>query len=549
MIPEFGIIRHFEIKRQTMSRKPNIIIFNPDQMRADALNHLGNKATYTPNIDGLSKDGVSFSNAFCQNPVCTPSRCSFMSGWYPHVRGHRTMHHMMQQDEPVLLKELKDNGYFVWMNNRNDLLPAQNKNYHKDYCDILFKASGVDLAKMMQGRSPKASDEYYSFYRGEYKKSDELKDRDTVDVGAAVDFIGNYNNEKPMCLFLGLMDPHPPYVTDTEFYDKINRDKLPKRILPPVGFKGKSSMLKGIADEQSLMKEPEEFWDNLRCTYLAMCAKIDFHLGQVVDALKQKGIYDDTIIFFFSDHGDYTGDYNVVEKAQNTFEDCVTNVPFIIKPHKEIKAMPGVKDNLVELVDFYATAVDVANIDVKHSHFGKSLVDIINGETTKHRDAVFSEGGRLHDEHHCMDTGGVDLDCENEYYPRLKQQASAGSEHTKATMCRTKEYKYIKRLYENDEFYDLAVDSEEKYNKIDDTKYREAIFEHKELMLEWYQQTCDVVPFELDQRFSVEDILLLSGRKIPKFIIRKVEKKLEGKILNSNTLKEAFRELMPKLNK
>ncbi|WP_211296363.1 sulfatase-like hydrolase/transferase [Paenibacillus donghaensis] len=89
-----------------MSRKrPHIILFNPDQWRGDVLGHMGDPAARTPNLDRLAaKEGVSFSSAFCQNPVCTPSRCSFMSGWYPHVRGHRTMYHMMKPDEPVLLK-------------------------------------------------------------------------------------------------------------------------------------------------------------------------------------------------------------------------------------------------------------------------------------------------------------------------------------------------------------------------------------------------------------------------------------------------------------
>lgn len=107
-----------------MGKRPNIVIINPDQMRADSLAHLGNPASITPNLDQLAKEGVSFANAFCQNPVCTPSRCSFMSGWYPHVHGHRTMNHMMHDGEPVLLRRLKEHGYHVWMNQRNDLLPA-----------------------------------------------------------------------------------------------------------------------------------------------------------------------------------------------------------------------------------------------------------------------------------------------------------------------------------------------------------------------------------------------------------------------------------------
>lgn len=108
------------MERGQYEKRPNIVIINPDQMRADSMSHLGNPAAVTPNLDELAKDGVSFAHAFCQNPVCTPSRCGFMSGWYPHVAGHRTMNHMMHEHEPVLLKRLKNHGYHVWMNQRND---------------------------------------------------------------------------------------------------------------------------------------------------------------------------------------------------------------------------------------------------------------------------------------------------------------------------------------------------------------------------------------------------------------------------------------------
>ena len=78
---------------------------------------MGHPAVSTPVLDGLvASEAVSFRNAFVQATVCTPSRCSFMTGWYPHVRGHRTMHHMLNPDlgETNLLKVLKDSGYFVW---------------------------------------------------------------------------------------------------------------------------------------------------------------------------------------------------------------------------------------------------------------------------------------------------------------------------------------------------------------------------------------------------------------------------------------------------
>src|SRR5512143_4315627 len=97
-----------------MGKQPHIVIFNPDQWRGDVLGHRGNAAAVTPNIDALVNTDALSLRGFCQNTVCTPSRCSFMSGWYPHVRGHRTMYHMLRPPEPCLLKVLRDNGYFVW---------------------------------------------------------------------------------------------------------------------------------------------------------------------------------------------------------------------------------------------------------------------------------------------------------------------------------------------------------------------------------------------------------------------------------------------------
>ena len=75
-----------------MPHRSNILYFVADQMRADAQQYLGNRAAHTPNLDALAGEGVAFRNAYCQNPVCVPSRCSFLSGLYPHTTGHRTMH-------------------------------------------------------------------------------------------------------------------------------------------------------------------------------------------------------------------------------------------------------------------------------------------------------------------------------------------------------------------------------------------------------------------------------------------------------------------------
>ena len=141
-----------------MDRHPDIIIFNPDQMRADALRHLGNPASVTPNLDRFQQtDAVSFRNAFCQNPVCVPSRCSFATGLYPHVYGHRTMAHLLRSHESSIFSELKDAGYDVWMNARNDLIAGQIKGLCERHASEIFTGEKCrllpDLFGKIQGES------------------------------------------------------------------------------------------------------------------------------------------------------------------------------------------------------------------------------------------------------------------------------------------------------------------------------------------------------------------------------------------------------------
>ncbi len=175
------------------------------------------------------------------------------------------------------------------------------------------------------------------------------------------------------------------YVALQKYLNFIDKSKLPERIKTPAWEK-KPAILKGLYELFNLGNWEEERWDDLRAVYLAMCARVDNFFGMIVKTLKEEGIYDDTAIFMLSDHGDFTGDYSLVEKTQNTFEDSLVNVPFIIKPHKALRTKTGINDSLVELVDFYATVIDFAGIKSNHTHFGKSLIPLLTGEKIEHRE-------------------------------------------------------------------------------------------------------------------------------------------------------------------
>jgi len=153
-----------------------------------------------------------------------------------------------------------------------------------------------------------------------------------------------------------------------------------------------------------------------------------------------------------------------------------------------------------ELVDMRATVEDLTSLQPGHTHFGRSLLPIIAG-AAQHRDAVFSEGGRLYAETHCMELESMPKNAPTSlYWPKLKTQASGGPDHTKPVMCRTKTHKYVRRLYEKDEFYDLESDPQELNNCIDDPRYRDSLSVLKDRLLTFFLETGDVVPKNIDQR-------------------------------------------------
>ncbi len=490
------------------------------------MGHLGNAAARTPTLDALvENEAVSFSGAFCQNPVCTPSRCSFMTGWYPHVRGHRTMTHMLhpERDEENLLRILKQNGYHVWWGGKNDLVPGQDG--WEEHADVHFRATKDDYARWGYSEMPDLhvdqswrgdsdGDNYYSFYAGrlDTKGQDRRFNHDWADIYGAVDFIRNYDGDEPFVLYLPLQSPHPPYGVEEPYFSAIDRGALPGRIPAPEDWDaaGKPCLLRDLQQRQRLGAWSEERFAELRATYYGMCSRIDEQLRVVIDALKERGFWDDAALFFFSDHGDFTGDYGLVEKTQNTFEEVLTRVPFIFKPPKSHKVhdhglKPGVRDELVELIDFPATVFELTGIDPGYRHFGRSILPYLRGESDVHRDEVHCEGGRLMGESEASEKESLqkvaDDPSRNLYYPRNSLQVSEEQPyHGKASMLRTRRYKYVRRLYESDELYELQSDPREEHNRIQDPALAEVRADLAERMLSWYQETADVVPFTPDRR-------------------------------------------------
>jgi arylsulfatase A-like enzyme len=176
-------------------------------------------------------------------------------------------------------------------------------------------------------------------------------------------------------------------------------------------------------------------------------------------------------------------------------------VPFLIKPPAGVPISPRVSEALVELIDFPATVEALTGITPAHTHFGRSLLPVLAGETDDHRDAVFCEGGRLHGETHCMELESTSSQNPTGlYWPRMDMQRREGPQHSKSVMCRTRDFKYVRRVYEMDELYDLRSDPHELNNRIDDPELASVLAELKERLLTFFLETGDVVPHDTDHR-------------------------------------------------
>ena len=405
---------------------------------------------------------------------------------------------------------MKQQGYEVIWIGRNDVIPSNRPK--TEFCDEFYSGSDFenhrddDNLKFAPGPAVSSEipefmkkDNYYSFYTGKMDREQAKSTFDWNCVKSALDYLdrkGREGSEKPFFLYITLSFPHPPYGCEDPWFSSISRDSLPPRRTDVEKLQNKPSMLQGIRSKQQLTGWSEEQYNELRAVYLGMVERFDHQFGLVKDKLKEWNLYDDTSIFVFSDHGDYTGDYGITEKVQNCFENPVSNVPLLIKPASRFPVQPGESRVLAELVDLPATFAHMAGFTLDYTQFGRSLLDAVAGAPV-HKDAVFCEGGRIHGETQAMEGGHGP---KSPYWPRLSTQCEEGPEHTKAAMIRMDHFKYVMRLYEKDEFYDLEKDPLELHNAIDLPEYQDQIQNMRMRLLRFYMETGDVVPDRKDPR-------------------------------------------------
>ncbi len=474
----------------------NFIFLIPDELRAESVGCYGHPLSSTPNMDRLAAGGVRFDQCHAQHTVCAPSRCSFMTGWYPHVRGHRTLWHLLRPEEPNLLRYLKQAGYLVyWDGGHNDLLAQAS---FSSSVDILKNSDGP-----VHGVNPYdfSDPRYYSLMHA--PPPGEIENHgDYAKIRNATQFIRSAPT-RPFAVYLPLVFPHCPYSVPGKWRGTVDPAALPP--LRPPDLKGKPDFHRLIRQYRRLDQLDDAFMRQINAAYLEMTAFFDHMLGGLLDVLEETGRDKDTVIFLFSDHGDWAGDYGLVEKWPSALDDTLTRVPLLIR------APGGVAGHVVkepvELFDIMATALDLAGLKAQHTHFARSLVPQLHGATGDPGRAVFAEGGYDLHEAHCLEghAGNPEeerlmRDKKGFYYPKRAQQQEHPESVCRSVMIRTMTHKLIHRRHGPCELYDLVRDPRELHNRHHDPAMSSVRTDLERRLLDWHLSTSDVTPFDEDPR-------------------------------------------------
>lgn len=344
---------------------------------------------------------------------------------------------------------------------------------------------------------------YNSFYAGKIAAEQAGKSSDDKLINLSLDYLDEYasskrKQKKPFCLFVPIAYPHPPYAVEEPYFSMYDRQKLdvpyPFEFPSPTDKAKKPAYVSILHEKYGLDQLNEDDFREVLAVYYGMCTKVDHQFGQLVQKLKDLNLYNNTFISLFADHGDYVGSYGLTEKWPTGMEDSLLNVPLIVKLPNN-KPSKDTTNTLTETIDIFPTILESVGITHPYTHFGKSLVHVINGETEVHREVVHAEGG--YDPHEpqafeevCSSPHDPGIGI---YYHKSNTQIVQPETVCRTTMYRTKKWKLTLRTHPDavEELYDLENDPQELHNLYQNSEYGGTVRDLKEKMLRWYLETSD----------------------------------------------------------
>jgi arylsulfatase A-like enzyme len=469
----------------------NVLFLVTDQHRADCLGCYGNGIVRTPNIDRLAATGVRFTNAFSPTPTCAPARACILTGLRAHRHGlyfnpeYQPRNGGRQDPEPsarFFSEDLKEAGWNLAHNGKWHIGTERTKASSRGFEAVDFPLYGFPGELGDGSIHPHYKNYLQSLGVDGFKVAREVRSPDGLRVLAGVqegpeaaseagylewmtaDTIRRFGRQgRPFFVACDFWGPHGPFYLPERYagmYKGRNIPAWPNFDAP-------------LADKPGVLARYGEYWktgwftpkvlSGLLAWYFGYITMIDDAVGRIVEALREAGRLDETLIVMTADHGDSAGAYRFWDKGFGMY-DCLTRVPMIAS-HPSLQSR--VEDAFVTLVDLAPTVLDVAGIAAPRSLDGRSLLPLLRGDAGAKRDDFVVVQGFGH---------------QLPYWQR---------------MIRTRTAKYVLNATDHDEYYDLASDPWEMRN-IADSVDPSAIKEMRGRLKDWIDRNADPIAFWAD---------------------------------------------------
>ncbi|MGL4555107.1 MAG: sulfatase [Gemmataceae bacterium] len=384
-------------------KKPNVLFIAVDDLKP-ALACAGDPHAKTPNIDRLAARGTVFTRAYCQQAVCSPSRSSLLTGRRPDttkVYDLVTHFRTALPDVVTLPQHFKDAGYHV---------RGVGKIYHGGYDDAPswsapweptkgrnFGPGGLKVMAELRAKA-KADGSDVTRVRGLPFEAPDVDDGELNDgwtAGRAVELLkGRRGKPEPFFLAVGFVKPHLPFVAPKKYWDRYDPAKLPvadssaaPKGAPPFApqFGGELRAYDGIPESGPV---PEATARKLVHGYYAAVSYMDAQVGRVLDALKEQGLADDTVVVLWGDHGWHLGDHGMWCKHTN-YERATRAALVMSRPGQ--KAAGKATAALVEFVDIYPTLAEACGLARPDGVEGASFGPLLDDPGRPWKPAAFSQ--------------------------------------------------------------------------------------------------------------------------------------------------------------
>jgi choline-sulfatase len=368
-------------------RPPNVLIICADDHAAYVTGAYGNPQVRTPNIDRLAAGGLRFERAYCNAPVCTASRQSFLTGRYPSTIGVTQLRTALPDSEVTLAETYKLAGYDTAaigkMHFNSKLAHGFDLRIDQpEYRRWLQQQTRPPLPEGMQVQPPwrpfKDPARVWLNSAALPVDTTEAQSDGTYFAERAADFL-KAEHEKPFLLMVSIYEPHSPYRFPVEYHGRHDPATFD---VPEPGPEDDDQIPAIFRD---LTREEKQ---GINAAYTTSVEYMDSCVGRVLEALSQAELTEDTIVIYFGDHGYMLGQHGRFEK-HCSYEEAV-RVPLIIRWPKRIAAGRRTRA-FVELVDIVPTIHELCGYNVTKPLQGRSLLPLIDAQTTKHRDHVVVE--------------------------------------------------------------------------------------------------------------------------------------------------------------